>query len=141
MKITALTKSEMIRQIKEILLIDQAIVGERWSKENFLFDMPEKWGLSLQILANNLIVGFLVASYKNNSIHIHRLAVGKEFQKQNIGKQLVDEIQATAKRRNIKLITLKVLSTNTDAIRFYERLGFVLKDRENLNQWMQFRLN
>lgn len=136
-----LTKSEMTKRIKEILLIDQAIVGEGWSEENFLFDLPEKWELSRQILAHDLIAGFLIASHKNNAIHIHRLVVSNKFQNMGIGKQLVDEILAAARGRKIKLITLKVLSTNTDAIRFYERLRFVNKGHENQNIRMEFRLN
>lgn len=138
--ITSLTKSEMIRQIKEIMLLDQAIVGERWSEENFLFDLPEKWTLSLQALADGLMIGFLVASHKKDAVHIHRLAVGNQFQNLGVGKLLVDQIKTLTGRRNIKLITLKVLGTNTDAVRFYERLGFVLKDRENHNVWMELSL-
>lgn len=139
--ITPLAKSELLRQIKDIMVLDQVIVGERWSEINFLFDLPEKWELSLQILAEERIAGFLIASLKNQCIHIHRLAVSNQFQNLGLGKQMVNLIQKEARRKNINFITLKVLYSNTGAIRFYKRLGFELKNQEKHNVWMELRLN
>lgn len=140
-EINPLTKGIMDQHVKEFLLIDDSIQGEKWSRENFLFDLPEKWNLSLQVLSNQTLAGFLIASNKDNAFHIHRLAIGSDFQNQGLGRQLVERLQHIARTRKVKLITLKVLNTNTDAIRFYERIGFVLKQREKQNVWMELNMN
>ncbi len=139
--ITPLTKAEIIRQMAQILLLDQIIVGEKWVEENFLVELPDKWQLSFQAQAGDLIAGFLIASRKMRAIHIHRLVVGNRLQNMGVGKRLVNSLIETSKERGMECITLKVLNTNKNAIEFYKKLGFKLKDRENHNIWMELYLN
>lgn len=140
-EVMPLSKSEMIRNIEKILLLDQVIVGEEWIKDNFLAELPEKWQFSFQAYAEDLMAGFLVASRKEHAVHIHRLAVGNQHQNMGVGNRLMNALINESRGKNIESITLKVLHSNIKAIEFYKRLGFKLRNRENHNIWMGLSLS
>jgi len=135
--IEPLNKNKLKQEIDTILSIDAHTPGEKWSAENFYLDLPEKWTLSLSLLTEGSVVGFLIASFKNTAIHIHRLAVLKKYQKKGFGKLLIDELIKHARRLKVNRLTLKVARVNIPGIAFYTRLGFVLTKSENLNDWME----
>ncbi|WP_107668048.1 N-acetyltransferase [Cyanothece sp. BG0011] len=56
--------------------------------------------------------------------YINTLAVHKDYRKQGIGTQLINEVKNQAKKQNISLLTLNVWSDNMTAIEFYKRQGF-----------------
>jgi len=59
------------------------------------------------------------------SIEIERIYVLKEFQRNNIGKYLLEKIVGVAKQQKMDFIWLGVWEKNFDAIKFYKRNGFV----------------
>lgn len=54
----------------------------------------------------------------------HALAVAPERQGQDVGRALVEEILALARRAHKKAVRLDILGTNTAAERLYTRCGF-----------------
>ncbi|MBL7807014.1 MAG: GNAT family N-acetyltransferase [Saprospiraceae bacterium] len=59
------------------------------------------------------------------SVEIQRIYVWKEFQGQKIGQFLFEHAVAIARQRGAEYIWLGVWDGNPNAIRFYERNGFV----------------
>ncbi len=136
-----LTKEKLKEQLAVLLAVDAATPGERWTAENFLCDLPDKWELSF-FSTNDAqeVSGFVVASSKNESIHIHRLAVGGNFQARGIGKQFVEAVKNKALDRKVRSITLKVATQNASAILFYHKLGFFISGGEGINHCMELKL-
>ena len=104
--------------------IDKDTVGEVWTEHHFRHDLPMKWDLSMLMMENGIMKGFLIASNKNGKAHIHRLVIHKDFRNQGLGKILVNVLKEKIDQHNLGGITLKVASQNKDAIRFYEQIGF-----------------
>lgn len=82
----------------------------------------------------NNIYGFASVTYYSipetpyscgrNYCEINELGVDKNFQRQEIAKELLSNIKEEAKQRGINRIELNVWEFNKDAIEFYEKMGF-----------------
>lgn len=77
----------------------------------------------LVAVLDDIPVGFISIWMPNN--FIHHLYVDQEYQTKNIGTQL---LKAAILKTNLPL-RLKCLENNTNAIRFYEKKGFIAKER------------
>ncbi len=73
------------------------------------------------------IVGFLWACELNKNfkrmMHILYFAVLHEYQGKGYGKQLLEEIEKKARKRNVDVLELNVRATNP-AIEFYKKMSF-----------------
>lgn len=85
----------------------------------------------------NRVVGYLkINSGKSqteikekNALEIERIYVLKEFQGKKVGQQLYEKALEIAKRKSVDYIWLGVWEKNLNAIRFYQKNGFVAFDR------------
>lgn len=74
------------------------------------------------------IVGYCAMyanDYKSREAYITLIAVKKEWQKQYIGKLLLDSSLSLARDKGMKKIRLEVNNDNDNAIRFYQNNSFV----------------
>lgn len=79
------------------------------------------------------IVGYLkvnvgeaqTENHLKDALEIERIYVLSEHQGERIGQLLFDRALDLAKKQNLKWVWLGVWDQNVDAIRFYERNGFV----------------
>jgi ribosomal-protein-alanine N-acetyltransferase len=63
--------------------------------------------------------------------HVVSVAVLDEYRKKGIGKVLVEESINGVKIKKCDEFYLEVRCSNTDAVRLYERLGFVIRQQLN----------
>ena len=61
----------------------------------------------------------------DEAIEVERIYIRKNYQKAGLGKHLLTKAFDVAKEQNKKTIWLGVWEKNTNAIAFYEKLGFV----------------
>lgn len=69
------------------------------------------------------VAGLLLLERPESEIHIARIEVHPDFQGRGIGAGVIERIKDEAKQAGLP-VTLDVFMINTDARRFYERLGF-----------------
>ena len=63
--------------------------------------------------------------------HVHNLQVRKDFQKQGIGRKMMDYVEAQAKQLGKKVITLGVDGDNARAIKLYKNRNYeIFKEEE-----------
>ena len=74
-------------------------------------------------LLNNQVVGFISVWVADN--FVHHLYVEESYQNLNIGTRL---LQAVIEKTGVP-VRLKCVETNTKAIEFYSRKGFIEKER------------
>ena len=63
--------------------------------------------------------------------HVVSIAVLDDFRKRGIGKALVEESVKGVKLKKCDEFYLEVRCSNTEAVRLYEKLGFVIKQQLN----------
>lgn len=61
-----------------------------------------------------------------NAVELERIYVKKKFQGQGIGRTLLDKCLAFARLRSYPVMWLGVWEKNLEALKFYQKLGFVI---------------
>lgn len=70
------------------------------------------------------IMGYLIYQIVFEVAEVLRIATDPDFQKQGVGKGLLDEFDKLCKDKGAERILLEVRADNAPAIRLYERQGF-----------------
>ncbi len=74
-------------------------------------------------------VGFLMAWFVADEVHIINLVVDPAFQRRGIATKLLEDTLKRAREHGARKIYLEVRQTNRPAIRLYEKLGFFLSGK------------
>jgi ribosomal protein S18 acetylase RimI-like enzyme len=74
------------------------------------------------------VVGTVMAGYDGHRGWINYLGVDPATQRRGIGRALMDEAERLLRANGCPKINLQVRTTNTAAIEFYRRIGFVEDD-------------
>lgn len=61
--------------------------------------------------------------------HVVSVAVLEEYRKQGLGKAIIEECIQGIKSKRCDELYLEVRCSNGDAVRLYEKIGFVIKQR------------
>jgi ribosomal protein S18 acetylase RimI-like enzyme len=85
------------------------------------------------------ITGSVMAGYEGHRGWINYLAVSPELQRGGLGRELMEFAEARLKSLGCPKINLQVRGTNTGALGFYERLGFVRDDTVSLGKRLDGR--
>lgn len=102
------------------------------SREEYLLASPP--GSQLIALKYNNLCGYIgfrppTSLVSNNHVYEIHIAVHPAYQRQGIGKSLMDSMIKHAKREGIRKLRLRVLSSNLAALSFYKEYGFVEEGR------------
>jgi len=128
-----LTKENILFYMADMIKISAQLKDDYWTQEHYLMELPKKWKLSFVAIENNELAAFMIVSDKENAHHLHRIVVAEESQKKGIGKNLLSKLKEDAISNSKKELTLKVLSSNAEAIKLYEKLGFTKFEKSNEN--------
>ena len=75
------------------------------------------------------VIGIIFFVYDPWSSYILHLAVDAEHRKKGIGRVLVEEAILGTKLKKADELYLEVRCSNNEAVRLYEKIGFVIKQR------------
>jgi len=128
------------RYLDELVRLDELCLsgyGEVWTKKNFVWDMPQKGQLSKLATSNGKLIGYIICSSATGSGHIHRFAVSLVYQQGGIGARLLAEFVRECRASGIGKVTVETQTANTDAIAFYERLGFHRLEDQPLRDYLR----
>lgn len=120
--ISPLTAELAAQRADDLIAMTVGSDWDNWTADNLLADRAEKWERSLIAWSGEDIVGWAVASRTGEGVHLHHIVVGTQARRRGVGGRLMAALIAAS--RDCGRLTLKVHPTNTDALRFYRRLGF-----------------
>ncbi len=99
-----------------------------------IFEEQSSWVLAPP--DNHRLFGLLLCSRVSAGIgHVTQLCVVPEFQRQGVGKRLLELCAASLKLRDCRAITLTVTEQNTAAVALYQRLGYRVQHRFDAMLW------
>jgi len=78
---------------------------------------------------DGVIVGHAITSIVFEVAELQRIAVAPDRRRRGVANELLEAVRAEAGRRGAERLLLEVRETNTGALAFYERAGFVEIDR------------
>lgn len=137
MELITLSEDFIKKNINEFIKINRHKVDSRmfWEESNFLYPADKKWDYSIYAFENNQIVGYVIASKKQNNIHINLIMVDSRYRKKNLGPHMINKINEVGKSNNLDSITLWAYADIQKLQAFYSNLGFELKQsRVNKNK-------
>jgi ribosomal protein S18 acetylase RimI-like enzyme len=82
------------------------------------------------------IVGAAMVGHDGHRGWIYYLAADLDRRRRGIGRKLVAAAQAWLKERDIPKLQLMIRESNTEVIRFYERIGFEKAPRVIMQKWL-----
>ena len=123
-----------------VMEINMKTLPEHYSDyfyESLLAELPESF---LVAEVNRKLVGYIMckieygfSNFKKLGFvkkgHVVSVAVLEEHRKKGIGRALVEESIAGTKIKKADELYLEVRCSNNEAVRLYEKIGFVIKQR------------
>ena len=106
-----------------IMEIEPHIYSHPWSRGNFSDSLIS--GYSAWVLLDGAkIIGYALMMMVLDEAHLLNLSVAKAYQKQGLGRLLLEHMIAIAKKHAAANMFLEVRPSNISAIALYENIGF-----------------
>lgn len=114
-----------LEDIEQVYDLEKSIFSIPWSKNSFESSVKNKNTLFIVAEEEGEILGYLGMYIFSDEADISNVAVSKQYRRQHIAKQMMDDILLKAQAAGVKHVTLEVRETNVAAIKLYENMGFV----------------
>lgn len=97
--------------------------------------MTDKRPLKVILTETNQTIGHCELNFENGNPRLSRILIGdKELRGKKIGEQIVSKMtQLLFEDTNVKEVDLKVFGWNKVAIKCYEKVGFRINERSEMN--------
>lgn len=106
-----------------IMAIEPQIYPYPWTRGNFSDSLTS--GHSAWVLMQNeQIIGYSLMMLVLDEAHLLNLSVAKAYQKQGLGRTLLEHMVSIAKSKQMANMFLEVRPSNISAIALYENMGF-----------------
>ncbi len=107
--------------LPQILQLETLIFPDPWTRETFIEALREPDIGSSVVIKDERIIGYMVALWAEERIHILNIAVDQNFQKRGIATNLLAGLEQSALDQGYRYISLEVRASNTVAIAFYTK--------------------
>lgn len=118
--------------IRHVLKVDRLAFTQQWSYETFERFLKDVFLVCEEKKIFRQIRGFVVGrrSEEAENAMILKVAVHPRHRKKGIGRRLVQAVLDELAKMHVRAVDLHAHSSNTGAIRLYERLGFTIVKME-----------
>lgn len=110
-------------RLDELLLIEQSIYSNPWSRGNFL-DAIKHGNWCFVLMHEATMLGYFVAMMGFQEVHLLNLTVSKDHQGQGHGLYLLESLKMRSTAAQAQWIWLEVRMSNERAIEVYKNFGF-----------------
>jgi len=122
--IETLSKEFLEKNIKDFIEILKDEPCEYWQEEHFKKELTGKFDISFIALNKNILVGYIIASIKQEGAYIHKFMTSTQYRRKGIGSQLQHTFESKVKKMKLQKIFLTLFSENKNTLQFYEKNGF-----------------
>lgn len=95
-----------------------------WTPKRVAGHMRQRENMVVIAKADGELVGFIMAHFGSEQVHLTLLGVAQEHQQRGIGRRLIEWVEASALVAGVFTVNLEVRASNYSARRFYGRLGY-----------------
>lgn len=122
----------MVRaDIPQMHAIEQSVQGAPWDEATFkaCFDLGYPgWVIEYK----GRVIGYLILSLQSAECHVLNICVARQFQRQGLGRELMQLALDVAKGCDADMVYLEVRRSNSRAISLYRKLNFkVIGERKD----------
>ena len=109
--------------LESIMVIEPQIYPYPWTRGNFSDSLSSGYSAWVMML-NEQIIGYSLMMLVLDEAHLLNLSVAKFYQKQGLGRTLLEHMVSIAKNNQMANMFLEVRPSNISAIALYENMGF-----------------
>jgi ribosomal-protein-alanine N-acetyltransferase len=113
--------------IEKVIAIERVSFPFPWSTRFFLDELKVDCARSILAEVEGRIVGYVLFWFLPEEVDIHNIAVHPDFRRQGIGRLLLEQVVAAARRHDRLRVTLDVRFSNAPAQNLYHSFGFVAR--------------
>jgi len=117
--ISILTPTDLPRAFE----IENASHAFPWTEKTLTSNQGERY-LNLKIMQGDHMAGFAITQMVLDEATLFNIAIDPAFQRQGLGRALLENIIQTLEQRGVVTLWLEVRASNSKAIALYESLGF-----------------
>ncbi len=128
-KLIPLTRPLARHHASRLLELIGALPGQPWGEAELLQELPHKFQYSRIWLAENKVVGVIIASKKQDSVYVHQVAVDPAYRRQGLARQAYCRIASQAHVDGLTKLTANCILGDKVAVAFHQTLGLTLDDR------------
>ena len=111
--------------LDRVAAIEQEVFSDPWPRSAFASEvMDQRISCPVVVLEKGDVVGYLVAWFVADEVHLGNIAVASSCQKRGIGQRMLDYLVDLAHERKARFVTLEVRESNVTAQRLYTRNGY-----------------
>ncbi|MFQ3573330.1 MAG: ribosomal protein S18-alanine N-acetyltransferase [Thermodesulfovibrionales bacterium] len=126
-------QSLTLEDVNRITSISKDFVELQWTDDSFIKEIYNKNSICLKAVAEDNIIGYIIASLIFDECHIINLFVRKSFRQKGVGSALISTLLDKIRQKAIKRIFLELRLSNTEAVKLYQKYGFIrVAIRKNL---------
>lgn len=122
-KSTVEIREMCLEDVQHVILIEREIFLFPWSIGNFS-DSVRAGYICRVIAKENIIAGYGILMMSPEEAHILTLGVAVDWQKQGLGKMMIEYFSDYARLNNAQSLLLDVRESNENAIKLYKKIGF-----------------
>lgn len=120
-----------VDDLREVLAIEESSFPTPWSGNMFVQEINAANSRSLVATIEDgrgdSVVGYIVYLCVADEVHLHNFAVRTDVRGRGIGATLMDAMFRHSRAEGARKATLEVRPSNGEAIKLYEKFGFVVK--------------
>jgi len=109
--------------LESIMAIEPQIYPYPWTRGNFSDSLSSGYSAWVLML-NDQIIGYSLMMLVLDEAHLLNLSVAKPYQKQGLGRVLLEHMVSIARKNQMANMFLEVRPSNISAIALYENMGF-----------------
>jgi ribosomal protein S18 acetylase RimI-like enzyme len=95
-----------------------------WTPRRVAAHMRQRDNMVVTARTDKDLVGFAMANFGDDSVHVTLLAVADSAQRQGVGRQLIDWIEESSVTAGVFMVELELRAGNRGAKQFYSALGY-----------------
>jgi [ribosomal protein S18]-alanine N-acetyltransferase len=117
--------------LPEVLAIERESFPTPWTAGMFAKELKSSHArclcARLDSAGQSVVAAYIIFWLIVDEIHLHNLAVKKEYRRQGLALELMGIMKKIAGENEITAQTLEVRESNSEAIKLYRKCGFVVK--------------
>jgi len=107
-----------------VVAIENAVYSHPWTRGNFVDSLYSGYLAQTLRDGDGRLLGYFLIMLAVDEAHLLNVSVDAAFQRQGLGRLLLDRATALAQRRHMHAMLLEVRESNARAIKVYRHYGF-----------------
>lgn len=107
-----------------VLAIEQQVHSHPWTRGNFGDALRAGYECKVYETQQGEMLGYAVMMLAVDEAELLDIAIAAQHQRRGLGLQLLEELLALARRRQMRRMVLEVRASNRPAIDLYRKAGF-----------------